>query len=240
MTGVSVGPAERVQAGDLREVSWWVLVGAAAGAISGLVIGGIGGRLAMLLLRVTSPDTVIGLTSDDGFEIGAVTTDTIPLLAAMAALGGVNGVLYVALRSAIPVRLRLPLWSLMSAVGVGANVIHSDGVDFTVLEPSWLAITLFLALPLAAGAFVVVLVERWVDREPFADRRLSIALGVAALLGSIALIVALAVGCAASLIRRLGLARVIGRAARVLVPILLAVAIVYYAAAALDTASIIL
>jgi hypothetical protein len=61
---------------DARRVAWRVLVGAAAGAIAGLVVGGIGGRLAMLLLRLTSPDVAIGLVSDDGFEIGVVTTST--------------------------------------------------------------------------------------------------------------------------------------------------------------------
>ena len=73
---------------DLRAVTWWVLVGAAAGAIAGALVGGIGGRLAMLLLRLTSPDDVLGLTSDDGFEIGIVTFDTLQLVLAMAMLGG--------------------------------------------------------------------------------------------------------------------------------------------------------
>ena len=59
--------------GGLRQTAWWILVGTAAGAIAGLLIGGIGGRLAMLLLRLTSDEIVLGLTSDDGFEIGVVT-----------------------------------------------------------------------------------------------------------------------------------------------------------------------
>ena len=49
-----------------------VLLGAAAGAWAGLLIGGIGGRVAMGVLRVTSKDTVRGRISDDGFEIGQV------------------------------------------------------------------------------------------------------------------------------------------------------------------------
>ena len=61
---------------DARAVAWWVLVGVAAGAIAGLLVGGIGGRLAMLLLRLTSPDSVIGMRSDDNFEIGVLTTES--------------------------------------------------------------------------------------------------------------------------------------------------------------------
>ena len=219
---------------DLREVAWWVLVGAAAGALSGLVIGGVGGRLAMLLLRLTSPDYVIGVTSDDGFEIGAVTTGTFNLFGAMAMLGAFNGVLYATMRSAIPRRLRLPLWSLLAAFGMGANVIHTDGVDFTLLEPTWLAIALFLVVPLLAGALVVVLVERWADREPFTDRRSSVLLCLAALLGSVALVLGAVVAAAALIVRRLGLSAVIGRVARIAVPIGLIAAIAYFAVAAVD------
>ena len=83
---------------DASAVAWWVLVGVGSGAIAGFLIGGVGGRLAMLLLRLTSPDLVIGMTSDDGFEIGVLSTSTLGLLAGMTLLGAVNGLLYAALR----------------------------------------------------------------------------------------------------------------------------------------------
>ncbi len=212
-------PASR----DLRDVAWWMLVGAAAGAIAGLLVGGIGGRLAMLLLRLTSPDVVIGALSDDGFEIGVVTTDTAQLVLGMAMFGGINGVLYAALRGAIPARLRLPLWTLLAMAGVGAAVIHDDGVDFTLIEPAALAIALFLALPGLAAVVVVVLVERWVDREPFANRRLVVGLVVGALLGTFAIVLAVVVGGAALALRSVGAAPTLRRAARVLVPVVLVV-----------------
>src|SRR3954469_20406291 len=98
--------AERSVRDDLRAVTWWVLVGAAAGGLSGFVVGGIGGRLAMLLLRLTSNATVIGLTSDDGFTIGNFSIkDSLSLAMAMAALGGAFGVLYAVGRTAVPARL---------------------------------------------------------------------------------------------------------------------------------------
>ena len=203
---------------DLRSVIWWVLVGAAAGAIAGGVVGGIGGRLAMLLLRLTSSDDVLGMTSDDGFEIGVVTFDTVQLVLAMAMLGGINGVLYAALRGAIPARLRLPLWAVLAAALGGANIVHEDGVDFTVLEPAAVAIALFVLLPGAAAALVVVLVERGSRVEPWADRRLSAGLCAAALAGSFALFFAAVVGIAALAIRRVGASGVLRRIAAVVVP----------------------
>ena len=48
---------------DAAAVAWWVLIGAASGAIAGALVGGVGGRLAMLLLRMTSPEDVIGMLS---------------------------------------------------------------------------------------------------------------------------------------------------------------------------------
>ena len=137
---------------DAAAVAWWVLVGAALGAIAGALVGGVGGRLAMLLLRMTSPDDVIGMISDDGFEIGVFSFDTAQLVLAMAMLGAINGVLYAALRGAIPRKLRLPLWSVFAAALGGASIVHDDGVDFAFLEPAALAIALFVLLPGAAAA----------------------------------------------------------------------------------------
>lgn len=223
------GGAGRTLGEDGRDVAWWVLAGAAAGAISGLVVGGVGGRLAMLLLRLTSPDHVIGVTSDDGFEIGVITTDTFSLVLAMAVVGGVNGVLYAVLRGAIPRRLRLPLWTLFAAAVGGANFVHSDGIDFTVLEPVGLSIALFVVLPGAAAALVVVLTERWADRRPFADRRLTAVLVVAALAGTLACLPAAGAWLLAVAVRRVGAARLLARVGTVVVPAVLALGTVRYA-----------
>ena len=38
--------------------------------MAGLLVGGVGGRVAMLLLRLTSDPRLRGLETDDGFTIG--------------------------------------------------------------------------------------------------------------------------------------------------------------------------
>lgn len=189
---------------ELRDVAWRVLVGLGSGAIAGFLIGGVGGRLAMLLLRLTSPDVVVGMTSDDGFEIGVVSTSTFNLLLGMTFFGALNGVVYVVLRGAIPRRLRLPLWSLLAAAIVGAGVVHEDGVDFQLLEPVGLAVGLFVALPAVAAALVAVLVERWIDTDPAEHRTLAGVLVVAALASTIGVLVATVAACATLGLRRLG------------------------------------
>ncbi len=212
---------------DLSAIAWWLLVGTAAGAAAGFVVGGVGGRLAMLLLRLTSPDDVLGLTSDDGFEIGVVSADTVQLLLAMAMLGGINGVLYAAVRTALPERLRLPLWIALAVTLGGATIVHEDGVDFTLLEPAALAIALFVVLPGVAAALVVVLVERWIGRAPWGNRRLTVGVCLAALAGTFALGVAAIVGVAALAVRRARLGGPVRALARVAVPLgLVAVSLV--------------
>ena len=204
-------------AADTRAVARVVLAGAAAGAIAGAVVGGIGGRLVMLLLRLTSDPLVNGMISDDGFEIGRVTLGgTIGLVGGMAALGAANGGLYAVLRSAIPLRLRAPLWSLFGAAVGGSMFVHADGVDFTFLEPLWLAVLAFVALPGVAALVVVLLVERWLrdpERQPH-----PVALAVGAALGTVALVLVAALGVAVLVARRFGLAGLAARLGRVVVP----------------------
>ncbi len=213
---------------DARAVLWWVLVSTGAGAIAGFLVGGIGGRLAMLLLRLTSPDFVVGLTSDDGFEIGVVSLQTFNLVLAMTMVGGIVGVLYGAVRSAIPVRLRMPLWVAVWALFGGQAVVHEDGVDFTVIEPALLSIVLFVALPGIGAAVVVALVERWSKAEPSGNGRLTALLVVASLAATFALILAALIAMGALLLRRLpSLRRVSAIGARVVVPFaLLVIAVV--------------
>ncbi len=213
----------RVQVGDdASSVAWWVLVGTGSGAIAGFLIGGVGGRLAMLLLRLTSPDTVIGVTSDDGFEIGVVSTDTFNLIGGMTFVGAANGLLYAAARGAIPRRLRLPLWTLLAAAAGGASFVHEDGVDFTLLQPASLAVILFVALPGLAAALVVVLVERWVDHEPGQQHRTLVGvLLAAAAAGTIALVLAAIVGGVALGARRAGAVELFRPILRIAVPLVL-------------------
>jgi hypothetical protein len=205
-----------------REAAWTVLACLAAGAAAGLLVGGVGGRLAMLLLRLTSPDTVLATTTDDGFLVGVVSTDTLGLIAATTLLGGLNGVLYAILRPAIPVRARLALWSLFAALVGGAQFVHPEGADFRLLEPAWLGIALFVALPGLAAALVVVLAERWLAAPPWADRRRAAALAVLAAAATFAAApAAAAVAGFAALERAPRLRRTLRRVASVAVPGLL-------------------
>jgi hypothetical protein len=127
-----------------------------AGILYGLLVG-VASRLAMLLLRVTSPHRVIGIRSDDDFVIGCFTlSGTYNLLVIGAGVGmiGVGVHLLVSCRLLGPVWFRHLTVGLASAVVIGSLLVHADGVDFTQLKPMWLAIALFVALPGLFGTLI--------------------------------------------------------------------------------------
>ena len=137
-------------------------IAAAVGAAAGLVWGGLGGRIAMRVVFLTSNEHVRGLTSDDGFEIGTFSGATIVLLILTTIVGGMAGFGVGIIRMVTSG----PTWavaigtSLAAASFAGASIVHTDGVDFRVLDPLWLTVGLFVLIPGLWGATVVVATER--------------------------------------------------------------------------------
>jgi hypothetical protein len=156
----TIGPASTSMTRVIEQVQVLVV----AGIVTGVVIAGLGSRVAMLVLRVTSPDSVRGVVSDDGFTIGTVTlSGTYNLLHLGAAFGIIGAAAY---RLVAPWLIG-PLWfrrlttSAASGVVVGSMLVHADGVDFTLLKPTWLAISLFVTLPALFGVAIGVAVDRF-------------------------------------------------------------------------------
>lgn len=147
---------------DLKMLARSISLGACAGGLAGLLVGGVGGRLAMLLLRFTSDDAIRGLESDDGFIMGRFTlSGTLSLLLVATVLGSAGGLIVVAGRPFFSSKFALVGWTLAAGAIVGSIIVRSDGVDFTLLEPRLLAIAMFVGIP-AAGALVITwLIARW-------------------------------------------------------------------------------
>jgi hypothetical protein len=156
---------------DLSAILKWALLGTAAGALAGGLIGGVGGRVAMFALRLTSPDSVNGVTSDDGFVIGQFSLDTGFLLFLTAVAGAANGLAFVSARPFLPPRVRVPGWTVAGGLVGGSFIVHPDGVDFTLLDPLWLAVLLFVIIPAAGAGATAALVERWSSDWWWRDRR---------------------------------------------------------------------
>ena len=151
----SIRPGDRVLE-DLR-----VLV--VAGVPVGVLVIGVCSRLAMLLLRLTSPDHVNGVRSDDDFVIGRFTlSGSYNLLMLGAAVGIVGAGLYRLVSRWLlgPTWFRHVTTALASGAVGGSILVHADGVDYRLLKPTWLAIALFVFLPALFGGLIGVVVDR--------------------------------------------------------------------------------
>jgi hypothetical protein len=113
----------------------------------------------MLLLRFTSPDYVRGIQTDDGFVIGRFDlVNTLELIALTTVMGTLVGLIIVLGRPFFPARWPIA-WTFAGAVVGGALFIHTNGIDFNVLEPAWLAVGLFVVIPAAGAGLIAMLVE---------------------------------------------------------------------------------
>jgi hypothetical protein len=189
-----------------------IAAAAVAGFTMGALIGGLGGRLAMLVLRLTSDPSLHGVETDDGFTIGVISSQTTFLIVITAVFGAVGGLVYVVVRTWLPSGRRAPAYGALSGVVGGSLVIHPDGLDFTVLDPLWLAIVMFIAIPAGYGFAVAALVERWLRTTSTAFSRawqvglvlvgLILVLLPIALRGGQGLIVVLVIVLAIAVVRR--------------------------------------
>ena len=172
--------AER-RADDVRELTWRLLVTTGTGALVGGVIGGIGGRLVMFVLRLGSSDAVIGSTTDDGFTIGIFTTSSLFLMAVTAGIGAATGVIYFIVRSALPRRGRAAIFSCSAGLYLGADVINPTTFDFQALDPKSFSVAAFILMPAIAALLIALIVERLLRVEAWSKRWLTILLGIGAL-----------------------------------------------------------
>jgi hypothetical protein len=146
-------------------------IAGAVGAVAGLVWGGIGGRIAMRVVFLTSNERLRGVTSDDGFEIGTISGATMFLLIVTTIFGAIAGLGVGIIRMVTSG----PTWavaigtSLATAAFAGASIVHTDGVDFRYLDPLWLTVGLFVLIPGLWGATVVVVTERLLRSDHLKD-----------------------------------------------------------------------
>ena len=138
-------------------------IAASVGILTGVVVGGIGSRLAMRAIAATSDPRLDGVLTSDREPIGDITLDgTIGLLLFVGVIGGaLLGVAYLLVRTFLPDDLRVRAGcsaALVWCVGA-ATMFDSSDFDFRVLEPGWLAVVMFSAIFLVAGWVVAAGIE---------------------------------------------------------------------------------
>lgn len=134
----------------------------AAGAIAGLIVLGVGSRIAMRLIFLADEGTDGVLTSDQ-FIVGEVTLDTFNLFALGTFIGVLIAPIYLGMRRWLPV----PKWMRGVGFGYGSLVtggmllINDDSVDFRIFEPAVLGIGLFALLFVLGGIVLGGLMDRF-------------------------------------------------------------------------------
>ncbi|MGH8985182.1 MAG: hypothetical protein ACRDY6_15065 [Acidimicrobiia bacterium] len=145
-----------------------VAIGVAAGAASGVLVLGCGGRLVMRILAATSGDRAQGLLTEAEERVGEITfSGTFGFVVFIGIFGGIFGALvYLLVRRWLPG----PAWVsglVIGMLGLGfarLDPLDPGNIDFAILQPDWLAVLLLALLPLLYGVVVVSMIER-LDRS---------------------------------------------------------------------------
>ena len=156
---------------DLSSPGATLASGVSSGFVAGLLIGGVGGRTAMFLLRLTSDPALRGTKTDDGFTIGVFSAQTVFLLGVTAGLGIVGGLFYLIVRGWIPDHLHVVVMAAYFGLVGGAGLVRPDGIDFRELSPLPLAVAMFVAIAVAYGAVMPWLTERMLGKGSVMRRR---------------------------------------------------------------------
>ncbi len=128
-----------------------------ATVVSGILIGGVGGRIVMRVSALAAGPEMVGRVTENGNRIGEFTIGgTLILIVFVGALGGV-------LASVVVVGSEPWLKWMGSARGLGFAVAvlavygQFDSIDFLILEPKTLNVAMFLALFVVFGLTITAL-----------------------------------------------------------------------------------
>jgi hypothetical protein len=144
------------------------------GTVSGLLVTGAGGRLAMRLLALTSPAATGRLTEAQAtvgritFEgtLGYLVFGALPFAFASTAL-------YLLAAPWLPRgRLAGPTFGLAAFVMVAPFIdpLRADNIDFDIVGPGWLSVLVFAALAVVQGAFLAAFAGRLSRSLPLMTR----------------------------------------------------------------------
>lgn len=181
---LSVRPGGQVGLGNLtREIAQ----GGIAGILTGLLVGGVGGRIVMRISSLIDP-SARRFRTEGGATVGEFTLGgTLELFIFVGLFSGIFlAVVWVIVRPWLPRwgRARYGAAGIV-AVAVGARLaVEGRNRDFVILDPPAAQAALFIVLAALAG-FVVVALDGWLDRKLPPSRVLGPVYTVLSLVGAL-------------------------------------------------------
>ncbi|WP_051477066.1 hypothetical protein [Arthrobacter sp. Br18] len=167
------------QKSALLRYIWWASVTTFATLVSGILMAGAGGRLAMRVLALTSPQAQ-GRLTEAGETVGDITmSGTLGFFQFVGLIGGfLSALLFVLVHSWLPRgRLGGAVFGVLLLVVFGATLepLRADNVDFTIVGPGWLSVVLFSVLMVLHGMLVAAAAGWYSGRLParFSQSRLA-------------------------------------------------------------------
>ena len=134
-----------------------------AGSIAGLVVGGLGSRVAMRIAALAAGDPAQGRITEAGATVGRITAEGTLFLILFAGLGAtlVGTAFYLVTRPWLPGRrrVRAVTFGVLELLVFGNLLVDASNPDFTILGHPLLNVTLFGSLFVLHGFALVILLE---------------------------------------------------------------------------------
>ena len=134
-----------------------------AGGVAGMVVGGLGSRIAMRIAALTARDVAHGLITEAGATIGRITFEGTAFLVVAAASGSalVGTAFYLATLPWLPRRrsLRAIAFGGLELVVFGTVLLDPGNPDFTILGRPLLNVLMLGSLFVLHGVALVLLIE---------------------------------------------------------------------------------
>ena len=148
-----------------------VAVAGIAGVVTGVIIGGVGGRIVMRVSAIAAPDRVTGTRTENGFRIGDISLGgTLELVIFVGIFSGMVGAICYVITEpwlAWAGRWRGLVFGSVLLLIASPLVLDTENFDFVILRPRELNIAMFSALFLAFGVLMVWMratLERWLPQ----------------------------------------------------------------------------
>lgn len=150
----------------LKRYLWFLTIAVGAGIVSGLVMIGAGGRLAMRLLAATAGDGAQGRITEAEEIVGSISLGgTLGFIIFMGVLGGLaTGVIFMLVHRFLPPgRWKGIAFGVVALVLVGTQIdpLRPENTDFDVVGPGWLSVVIFICLGLGHGMLLAALAGRY-------------------------------------------------------------------------------